>query len=84
MSYIVKEIATATKNNPSFKEGEEHIFYMGKGEAFATDIKHFTEYNFCNGWKAKRFAESYIEKEQAYYTEYNNGMWDYTWEIMEI
>ena len=84
MAYIVKEIATATVANPSFKAGEQHIYYMGKGGAFATDIKHFTEYGFCEGWKSERFAREYIRKEQAYDNEYSNGMWRYVWEIMAI
>ena len=84
MTYIVKEIATATELNPSFPTGEEHIYYMGKGDAFATDIRHFTEYGFCEGWKHERFAKDYIKKEQAYNKEYGNGMWESTYEIMMI
>lgn len=73
--YFVKEIATATDDNPSFK-GETKTYYVGKGGWLV--YNPFWEQD--RGWKRRRFAERYIEEECKSKEKY----WTNKYEVIEI
>ena len=80
--YIVKQINTATENNPNFA-GKTETWFMGKGGYGKREIKWLPK----GGWSRKCFAEQYIEKCKNYSEElkkHGGEYWTHEYEILEI
>lgn len=74
MEYVVKEIATATDDNPNFA-GETQIFYIGKGGRIYYDLR------WCEGWSRERFAKDYIRRDSEWSSK-NERYWTYQYELI--
>lgn len=88
IKYLVKEISTATAENPNFA-GQTSIYYFGKGERIlAKEGTHGTDYNFNHiDWMINEYGYSRLcdaKRAYAYKNPENSKFWTSTVEIVEI
>lgn len=82
--YIIKEVSTATADNPLFK-GETQVWYYGINEEFWKE--HTGEKAWLNDYKAKQSCYKrrwQAEKQMRKYQKDLERFWNHTFEIVEV